>query len=71
MHPAAEVAIRERPSDEMDMVRHETIGEHPHRNLLAGQCDEPHEVRVVRRIVIDRRPSIAAIDDVVAEAADR
>ncbi|MFO0966311.1 MAG: hypothetical protein U0793_12110 [Gemmataceae bacterium] len=58
-----------RPQDEMKMVRHETISERPDRQALVGVADELDERLIIAFLVKDLAVGVAAVDNVVAEAA--
>lgn len=68
LHPAAEIAVLERPKYEVEVIRHQTEGENPERQALIGSFHQPNERPVVGSSVIDGRSSISSIDNVVADA---
>ena len=70
MHPAADIAVDVGPKNQMEMVRHQTVSENPHRDLLAGKPHQRYECFVVFFIVIHGRTVIAAINDVITIASD-
>jgi hypothetical protein len=71
LHPAAQIAILPGPDDQMEMVGHEAVCEHPHPVSREAGLEQIGEGGVVPRLVKDGGAPIAAIDDVIAEAPDR
>lgn len=70
LHPVRQVAVLVRAQHEMEVVGHEAIGQHAHRPTLA--CgDRGEEGGVVVGLVEDLGTAVAAIQDAVAEVADR
>ena len=55
----------------MEVIRHNTIGEHSHRNALTGPIEQVNEGIIVCCFSKYFLAAIAAIDDMVANAADR
>ncbi len=68
LHPAAQVTIPPRPQHQVNVVRHETVGEHTHGQALAGLDHQFDKGAVVRLVLKYADASIATIDDVVADA---
>ena len=71
MHPAADVAVRVRPKNEVEVVRHQAIGQDAHGNSLACELHQRQESPVVILVVIHRRTGVATIDDVITETTDQ
>jgi hypothetical protein len=65
-HPGAQVAVADRPEDQVEMVGHQAVGQDAHRPSPAGFLDQPGEGGVVGRLVDDLRACVAAIEDTIA-----
>src|SRR5262245_12292878 len=59
------------PEEEMKVVGHQAVAENPHRQAFAGRLKEGDEGDVVRFLVEDVGPGVAAIEDVVAPTTER
>jgi DNA invertase Pin-like site-specific DNA recombinase len=66
LHPAREVAVRTRPDDQVEVIRHQTPRDNPHRHALARRDHQLHKRRVVVRVVEHLRPRVAAVEHVDA-----
>ena len=71
MHPAAQVAIVDRPERQMEVVGHQTVGQHAHGHFNAGMSDGLEERLVIAVFEKNLTAGIAAVDDVIANAANR
>ena len=71
LHPSTQVAVPPRPEHQVEVIGHEAIGEDSHRPPSTGFIDEAHERLVVLRLVEHPRASVAAIDHVITDIADR
>jgi len=71
LHPPAKIAIRVRPQNQVEVVRHEAIRQHPHRYPFARERKQINKGLIITLRMEDVLPRIAAIDDVVTDASDR
>lgn len=70
LHVAAEIAVAARPEHKMKVVRHQTDVQQPHGDAIVRAKQKLDEGRVAPIGVADLHAGTAAIDDVVADAAD-
>ena len=70
LHVAAEIAIVAGPEDQVKMVGHEAEGEQPHVDAFVGGEQQIEEAAMVFVRMEDLHAAVAAVDDVVADAAD-
>jgi hypothetical protein len=70
-HPGAEVRVPGRPEHEVKVVRHETVGEQAHGHARGRAPQEAEEGGIIVGIVEDLRAAVAAVEDMVAVAANR
>lgn len=71
LHETAQVTVSMGPEHEMNVIRHEAVGEHPHREPFAGGGQELHEGIVIGVLVKDLGAGVTAVDDVVTDPTDR
>ena len=71
MHPAAEVALFERPKDEVEMVGHQALRQEAHRDFDLGMGESFHEGVVVAVLKENALAIVASIENVVALVANR
>jgi len=70
LHESAEVAIAAGPEDEVEVIGHQAEGGHAHGQALAAGGEQVEKGAVVGLVVEDAGAAVAAIDDVIADAAD-
>lgn len=70
LHVSTEVVIVAWPEDQVKMVGHEAEGEQPHVDAFVGGQQQIEEAAMVLVGVEDLHAAVAAVDDVVADAAD-
>jgi hypothetical protein len=68
-HELAQVAILSRPQHDMPVIRHQAIGQYPHRYVGERVSQYALERAVVLIVVEDLRAGVASIQDVKEYAA--
>jgi hypothetical protein len=69
VHPAAQVPVAGRPEGQVEMIGHQTIGQHPH-GIPEGRLGNDLNERVVIAILVkDLGTGITPVQDVVAETS--
>jgi hypothetical protein len=66
VHPAAQVAIVNRPESQMKVIGHDTVGEQPDRVTKPCFGDQGDKGLVVLRLVKDRGAAVAPVQDMIA-----
>lgn len=69
LHPAAQVAVVTRPKHQVEVIVQQAKGEDAHRQPLVRQGDRLDECRKVAVFVKHVAPRIAAVQNVVSDAA--
>ena len=69
LHPPAQVAAFDRSGDQMEVVGHQAIAEEANRHLAGGVTQGTEEGVVVAGFVEHVAAAVAAVEDVVAQAA--
>src|SRR5437660_4031818 len=67
----AQIAAALGPSGEVKVVGQQAIGEEAHGHAGASVTDEIDEVEIIALVMEDLSAGVAAVEDVVAEAANR
>jgi hypothetical protein len=71
MHPAAQVAIVDRPESQVEVIRHDTIGEQPDRAPQPRFSDPGEKGLLVFRFANDGGAAVATFQDMIAATPDR
>jgi len=70
LHEPTQVPILPRPEDQMKMIRHQAVGQHPHPHPISPLLQELAERCIVLWLVKHLPASIAPVDDVIADSPD-
>jgi hypothetical protein len=70
-HPGAEVAIAERPEDQVKVIGHQAISQDPHGSKPASLIDQIDKRIVIGIFMEDPSPSIPPVEDMVAKVGQR
>jgi len=70
LHERAEIVIAYRPKDQVKMIRHQAVADQPHRHAAASLPEQTDEIVIVVGVVKHLAALVAAIEDVVTEAAN-
>src|SRR5206468_2399648 len=63
LHPAAEIAVGPRPEHKVEMIGHQAISQHAHWAAGVRLVKQPHERRIVRRLMKNLLPGVPPIED--------
>jgi hypothetical protein len=69
VHPAAQVPVLGRPEGQVEMIGHQTIGQHPHGIPEGGLGNDLNERVAIAIPVKDLGAGITPVQDVVAETS--
>lgn len=70
LHEHAEVAVLIRPQQQMEVIGHQAVAKHGHGDPLGRLCQQRKKVPVVPLVMENSGAGIAAVYDVVADAAN-
>ncbi len=71
LHPSTQIPVMPRPNGQMEVIRHQAIGQHSHRDPSAGFLEQRTESLIIPRLVEHFPPCIPTIDDMVTDPAYR
>jgi len=71
LHPPTQLTISVRPDHQVEVVRHQTPSQDPHRRACTGLLNKLDEPLVVVIIVKHILPRVASVQNVVANPSDR
>jgi len=71
LHPTTQVAVLSRPQHHVEVIGHQTVRKHPHRQPVQRIRQQPYERLVVLARVEDLRAGVPTIDHVVTNAPHR
>jgi hypothetical protein len=70
-NPVAQIAAALGPNGEVKGVGHQGVGEEAHGHAGASVTDQIDEVEIIALVMEDLSAGVAAVEDVVAEVANR